>query len=43
MHLIRPDESVTIIALPEGTRVAATEAVVEAVERVVGSGMLSFR
>jgi len=43
VHLIRPDDSVTIIALPEGTRVAATDAVVEAVERVVGSGMLSFR
>jgi DNA polymerase-3 subunit alpha len=43
VHLIRPDESETIIALPEGTRVAATDAVVEAVERVVGSGMLSFR
>jgi DNA polymerase-3 subunit alpha len=44
IHLLRPeDDSETIIALPEGTRVAATDAVVEAVERVVGRGMLSFR
>jgi DNA polymerase-3 subunit alpha len=43
LHLIRPDAPETIIALPADTRVAATEAVVEAVERVVGTGMLSFR
>jgi DNA polymerase-3 subunit alpha len=43
VHLVRPDDSETIIALPEGIRVAASDAVVEEVERVVGSGMLSFR
>ena len=44
IHLLRAeDDSETIIALPDETRVAATDAVVEAVERVVGPGMLSFR
>ncbi|HXJ34236.1 MAG TPA: DNA polymerase III subunit alpha [Candidatus Eisenbacteria bacterium] len=43
LHLIRPDGSETIVAVPPTIRVAATDEVVEAVERVVGSGMLSFR
>jgi hypothetical protein len=41
--LLRPDGSETIIAVPANIRVAASDEVVEAVERVVGSGMLSFR
>ena len=43
LHLLRPDGSETIIAVPASIRVAASDEVVEAVERVVGSGMLSFR
>jgi DNA polymerase-3 subunit alpha len=43
LHLIRPDGSETILAVPSTIRVAASDEVVEAVERVVGSGMLSFR
>jgi hypothetical protein len=43
LHLLRPNAPETVVALPEGIRVAASEAVIEAVERVVGSGMLSFR
>jgi DNA polymerase III subunit alpha len=43
LHLLRPDGSETIIAVPANIRVAASDEVVEAVERVVGSGMLSFR
>jgi DNA polymerase-3 subunit alpha len=43
LHLIRPDGSETIVAVPSSLRVAASDEVVEAVERVVGSGMLSFR
>ena len=43
LHLLRPDGSETIIAVPATIRVAASDEVVEAVERLVGSGMLSFR
>jgi DNA polymerase-3 subunit alpha len=43
LHLLRPDGSETIIAVPDSIKVAASDEVVEAVERVVGSGMLSFR
>jgi len=43
LHLLRPNAPETVVALPQGIRVAASEAVIEAVERVVGSGMLSFR
>jgi DNA polymerase-3 subunit alpha len=43
LHLIRSDGSETIVAVPSSLRVAASDEVVEAVERVVGSGMLSFR
>jgi DNA polymerase-3 subunit alpha len=43
LHLLRPDGSETIIAVPSSIRVAASDEVVEAVERVVGNGMLSFR
>jgi DNA polymerase-3 subunit alpha len=43
LHLIRPDGGETILAVPTSIRVAASDEVVEAVERVVGSGMLSFR
>jgi DNA polymerase-3 subunit alpha len=43
LHLLRPDGSETIIAVPSTIRVAASDEIVEAVERVVGNGMLSFR
>src|SRR5262249_11565924 len=43
LHLIRTDDSETVLALPTAIRVAASDAVVDAVERVVGAGMLSFR
>src|SRR5262245_65010879 len=43
LHLLRPAGSETIIAVPASIRVAASDEVVAAVERVVGSGMLSFR
>jgi DNA polymerase-3 subunit alpha len=42
LHL-RTDDSETVLALPTAIRVAASDAVVDAVERVVGAGMLSFR
>ncbi|HJW70900.1 MAG TPA: DNA polymerase III subunit alpha, partial [Candidatus Binatia bacterium] len=43
LHLLRPDTSETILALPESIRVAASAEVLDAVERVLGAGMLSFR
>ena len=43
LHLLRPDQSETILALPDTLRVAASTAVLEAVERVLGAGMMSFR
>jgi len=43
LHLLRPDGTETVLAVPSSIRVAASDEVVEAVERLVGSGMLSFR
>src|SRR5262249_7255040 len=43
LHLLRPDAPVTILALPESIRVAASAEVLDAVERMLGAGMLSFR
>ena len=45
LHLERgeDDENETILALPSGLRVAATEQMVNAVERVLGTGVTSFR
>jgi DNA polymerase III subunit alpha len=43
LHLLRPDATETILALPDTIRVAASAEVLDAVERVLGAGMLSFR
>src|SRR4029453_15759340 len=43
LHLMRADATETILALPDTIRVAASSAVLDAVERVLGAGMLSFR
>jgi DNA polymerase III subunit alpha len=43
LHLLRTDATVTILALPESIRVAASAEVLDAVERMLGAGMLSFR
>jgi DNA polymerase-3 subunit alpha len=43
IHLLRPDYSETIIALPHGLSVAPTRAMVVAVERLFGNGVASFR
>ncbi|MFN8543463.1 MAG: DNA polymerase III subunit alpha [Candidatus Binatia bacterium] len=43
LHLVRPDETEAVLALPAAIRVAATDAIVEAVEGVLGAGTLSFR
>jgi DNA polymerase-3 subunit alpha len=43
LHLMRPDATETILALPQTIRVAANAEVLDAVERVLGAGVLSFR
>jgi DNA polymerase III subunit alpha len=43
LHLVRPDESVTVLALPETLRVAASDQIVNAVENILGAGVMSFR
>jgi DNA polymerase-3 subunit alpha len=43
LHLMRPDYSETIIALPQDLSVAPTRAMLIAVERLFGSGVASFR
>src|SRR5262249_19261116 len=43
LHLLRPGASETILALPASIRIAASAEVLDAVERVLGAGMLSFR
>jgi DNA polymerase-3 subunit alpha len=43
LHLVRPDESETVLALPPALRVAATEQIVNAVEDILGAGVLVFR
>lgn len=42
LHLVRED-SETVLALPETLRVAASDQIVNAVEAILGSGVLSFR
>ncbi|MBM4255541.1 MAG: DNA polymerase III subunit alpha [Deltaproteobacteria bacterium] len=43
LHLLRPDYTETIIALPQDLSVAPTRAMLVAVERLFGSGVASFR
>jgi DNA polymerase-3 subunit alpha len=43
LHLLLPDRTETVIALPEDLRVAPTEGMVEAVERLFGDGVTSFQ
>jgi len=43
LHLVRPDESETVLALPAGLRVAASDQIVNAVEGVLGAGVMTFR
>jgi DNA polymerase-3 subunit alpha len=43
LHLVRRDDTVTVLALPGTLRVAASEQIVDAVEHVLGAGVLTFR
>jgi DNA polymerase-3 subunit alpha len=43
VHLLLPDRTETIIALPAELRVAPTEAMVDAVEQLFGRGVASFQ
>jgi DNA polymerase-3 subunit alpha len=43
LHLVRPDDSVAVLALPAAMRVAASDDIVNAVETVLGAGVISFR
>jgi DNA polymerase-3 subunit alpha len=43
LHLLRPDDTEAVLALPEAIRVAASDAIVDAVETVLGAGAISFR
>jgi DNA polymerase-3 subunit alpha len=43
LHLMRADATETILALPKTIRVAANADVLDAVEQVLGAGVLSFR
>jgi len=43
LHLERPDGMEMVVALPESIRVAANDAVVDAVEQLLGAGVTSFR
>jgi hypothetical protein len=40
---VREDHSETVLALPETLRVAASDQIVNAVEAILGTGVLSFR
>jgi len=42
LHLLRPDHTETVIALPEQLKVAPTDAMLTAVEQLFGSGVASF-
>ncbi|MBI4517143.1 MAG: DNA polymerase III subunit alpha [Deltaproteobacteria bacterium] len=42
LHLLLPDRTETVIALPSGLRVAPSDRLIEAVEGVLGSGVTSF-
>jgi DNA polymerase-3 subunit alpha len=43
LHLLLPDRTETVIALPAELKVAATERMVEDVERLFGNGVTSFQ
>ena len=43
LHLVRPDETETVLALPQTLRVAASEQIVDAIETVLGAGAMTFR
>ncbi|NOT54620.1 MAG: DNA polymerase III subunit alpha [Deltaproteobacteria bacterium] len=43
LHLMRPDYTETVIALPNALSVAPTRSMLQAVERLFGNGMTSFR
>jgi DNA polymerase-3 subunit alpha len=43
LHLLLPNRTETVIALPRELRVAPTEVMVDAVERLFGSGVTSFQ
>jgi DNA polymerase-3 subunit alpha len=43
LHLVRDDDSETVLALPEKLRVAASSQIVNAVEDFLGAGVLTFR
>jgi DNA polymerase-3 subunit alpha len=43
LHLVREDHSETVLALPETLRVAASDQIVNAIEAILGTGVLSFR
>jgi DNA polymerase-3 subunit alpha len=43
LHLLLPNRTETVIALPSDLKVAATERMVEDVERLFGNGVTSFQ
>jgi DNA polymerase-3 subunit alpha len=43
LHLLRPDNSETVLALPPTIRVAASDEVLDAVEGLLGAGVMTFR
>jgi DNA polymerase-3 subunit alpha len=43
LHLVRDEDSETVLALPDTLRVAASDQIVNAVEAILGAGVLSFR
>jgi hypothetical protein len=43
LHVIVPGSSETVIELPESLRVVASEAMLDAVENIFGSGVAVFR
>jgi hypothetical protein len=40
---VREDESETLLALPHALRVAASDQIVNAVEGILGPGVMTFR
>ena len=42
LHLLLPNRTETVIALPPDLKVAPTERMVEDVERLLGNGVMSF-
>ena len=43
LHLLLPNRTETVIALPDTLRVAATDGMVEAIEQIFGSGVTCFQ